>query len=613
MKSYRERTEDILEKANTAKKARTARNKKLVAGISCSLAAVLILNLALFLPRGGNIAALPEGAVVVEPGPVGGVLTGETGHRAKSYSDVMRALGGLYPSGGSEWEGDVQGPATDSDHPGGSGSDAPGGSDKPSEYTDWEREGVIEGDLLARNEGRAFYLAKSSVGAIYAPYYRLQAYSLEETPELLGTLVIEPEEGFRFNSRAREIYLSEDGATVTVITDMFSGDPGAPSYVAIYTVDAEDPHTMSVTRTQFLSGGLLTSRMIDGDLFILSKYFPGEPGDEKDYIPQFGQWGAMTCIPAEDIFLPACVSSPAYTVFSVLSEKGEYLDGFAALTLADCICFTREACYMTGSHAKFFQMNCGPVSAEGVQTDLLRIPIAAGGKFGSPAMATFAGTVKDRYSMDCFRGTLRIAASVDGKYASLYILDAKTLTAVAAAENFAPEGETVFAVTFEQDRVYICTSDRKSDPVFCFDLSGLPRITYRQGEEHKGYSTELIAFTGDLFLGVGYDVGYEGATRRVKIELYDRDARLVASYLDPGNELYAGERKSFLVDGERGLFGLCTLMPYQPSFSLLSWDGSVLKRILRVDISEGGGESRALLLGDTLLLFDGTLIVRSLG
>ena len=156
-----------------------------------------------------------------------------------------------------------------------------------------------------------------------------------------------------------------------------------------------------------------------------------------------------------------------------------------------------------------------------------------------------------------------------------------------------------------------CTSDKSSDPVYCFDLSDLSRITYKQSGALKGYSTELIEFTDGLFLGVGYDVGYEGATCRVKIELYDQDAQLVASYLDPVNKLFAKDRKSYLIDKERGLFGISTDMPSQGCFSLLRWDGSRLKRILYIDFM-GENELRPILQGNTLFLFDGFLITRQL-
>lgn len=476
MKTYRERTEEILEKAKTIKRKRSARNKKLAAGISCSLAAVLAVNLAIFLPSRGGDKMLDQ--AVGSPQTVGGVLTGATGKQAGSYEEVVNTLGGMFASGGNEWnsEGDVSGPATDSDHTE-DGSSA-GGSSVVRECIDLETEGIVEGTFFARGEDMAFCLTENSLGAVYAPSLVLQAYTLEETPTLLGSVAIKAEEDFRFNCQSRAIYLNEDGDSVTVLANM-SDTQKRLSYVAIYTVDVEKPHTMSVIKAQFLSGELLTSRSIGGDLIIFTQYIPKGLGSEKDFLPQHGDLKEMKSIPAGNIFLPACVSSPVFTVFTALNKSGAYLDSCAALSLAGPVYFTREACYVTGTHEKLFDMNCGAVSAKGVQTDLVRIPIGSDGTFGSPAHATFAGAIKDSTCINCYGGTLRIAATVDAQYASLYILDAKTLEAVAAAENFAPAGETVLAATFEKERAFISTGTAQQTHRFCFDLSDPKKISYQ--------------------------------------------------------------------------------------------------------------------------------------
>ena len=105
------------------------------------------------------------------------------------------------------------------------------------ETTDNQVQGVIEGDLIKRTSDRIFYLGEGENG------YELRAYSL--AGEVLCRYTVTPEDGFVFLDNA-EMYLSEDGETITLLTSCATVD-----YTERYTalVGLSVAQTDAVTET----------------------------------------------------------------------------------------------------------------------------------------------------------------------------------------------------------------------------------------------------------------------------------------------------------------------------------------------------------------------------
>lgn len=591
MKSYRERTEDILEKAAAVKRRQRARNKKLAAGISCSLAAVLVLNFALFLPRGAE--KLP-------PNGTSGTDIPET---AESYAEVQERLRSAFsnlPSAGDDkTEGDGQWENNTS-------------ADSDREIAD-RADGVVEGDILKRGKKTAFYLTAG---------FRLQVYPIgtsDTSP--LGEIAIVPGGEYGFFNNMREMYLNEDLSAATVLSTVYS-PPEKLFYTAVITVETKNPAAMSVTGVQYISGKYVSSRMVEGKLLVVSEFAVSSDaalGNERLYIPQTGTLGAMASIPASDIFLPETAKQPVYTVVTSLSGDGERLDTRALLSFSDDVYVSGHALYATcgylaDSGDSSEREGAGHASARHYEyrTDVVRIEFNGNGKLILAARTAVEGQIGDRFSMDEYKETLRVFATTGGAHAgeganaSLYVYNAETLELIACIGNFASGGEKVRSARFDGDAAYVCTAADLNAPVFKFDLSDLDRITYTDSGGIAGYSTALTKFTGGLLLGIWH----KRSTDELRIGFYDENIRPVASYSggDLGN--CSEDYKAYYLGREFGLIGFAAA-DYSDGASnkyiLLRLNGTELTEAARVKISCGPDNARAFYEDGVLYIFDGDM------
>ena len=583
MKTYRERTEEILEKAEGIKKTRAARRKKLAAGLSCTLAAVLVLNLALFLPGGGDHSLADTDPTETAP----------------AYFAVRERLASIL----RDFEEDDQ-----------HWADAPGGEQSAPEkvyrnLADKQTEGVTGGDLFAQSNGTAFYLTTD---------YRLQAYSVA-TASPIGEVAIKPEGGFTFFGETREMYLSDDLSSATVFTSAY--DPRTQrTYTAMIGVETKDPATMSVTGVQYISGSYITSRLANGNFWVVSQFtvpHDCDLSDESEYIPQTGVLGAMEPIPAEAIFLPDEAQKPAFTVLSSLSEGGKLLAVRALLSFTGDAYFSQDAIYATGGFLAKTPTDGGAESYE-YRTHVVRIAYDKQGGLALSATATVRGKIESPFSMDEWDGTLRVFATTgylprgalkrtpvpSETNVSLFIYEATTLRPLASKEGFAQGGESVRAARFDGDRAYVFTASRISDPLFAFDLADLGKITCTKGKI-PGFAIYLTQFTDGLLLGIGSGTVPLG----VNVELYDGQVVQVASstaaeaWNDPQNF------KVSCIEGEYGLVGFAARRgsDREPTYFLFRWDGETLSEAAEIPISCSPENARAFCEDGVLYLFDGTL------
>jgi uncharacterized secreted protein with C-terminal beta-propeller domain len=244
-----------------------------------------------------------------------------------------------------------------------------------------------------------------------------------------------------------------------------------------------------------------------------------------------------------------------------------------------------------------------------------------GDRLEQKGSAVVEGSVKNQYSMDEYQGVLRVVTStnktvtqyhdngtVSGmvqRNANLYCIDLENFSVVACVEAFAPEGEQAESVRFDGNMAYVCTAEviTLTDPVYFFDLSDLSNITYKDTGTIDGYSSSLVDFGEGLLLGIGV-----GAERNLKIEIYEQTQTGVESLCAyEQNALFAEAYKSYYIDRENSLVGLCIypLSGQKPIYVLLHFDGYELNELLRVPVSVGDLASvRAVLIDGWLYVFD---------
>ena len=589
MKTSTERTQDILARAG-AERARRKKRIKLTSVLAAGLSLVLALNLVLFIPYN---TAMPD----------------LSAYRGSEYYSLMQQINELtyrpprYKNNFEAWFGGLFGGY------GGNGmAEAPGDAGDDGAYaevTDNQVQGVIEGDRFKRAGDTMFYLQGGS------GEYILQAYSLAKADsKLLGTVHIgEQQDSYYYTSYTEraEMYLSEDGDTVTLFTpvSVWNGKTMIV-YTEIVGIDVSDPADMRETGRRYVSGNYITSRSVGGDFLLVSEfavYTNPDFSDEAQYLPQAGEFGDMENLPVDDIVRPDIATAARYTIVTRLNESAEIEDCLAFFSYTDEVYISQNNVFVTRGYNNGEEAVCGEYVSYTVRESRTKISAVAyaGGELTLLGSADIPGTIKDQYSMDERDGTLRAVTTLNryfpessgdasllppyGQNAGVYVISLSDFTVLGSLEWFAPDGEEVMSVRFEKEKnaVWVCTAIEITDPVFKIDLSDPENITYVRTEDIDGYSTSLVDFTGGTLLGIGY-----GTRDSLKIEVYAEDGDSVRSLdaYEVNDVSFASEYKAYLIDRENALVGL-HVSPFNGEnyYLLLRFDGYELVALEKVTLA----------------------------
>ena len=589
MKTSTERTKDILARAD-AEKARRKKRITLTSVLAAGLSLVLAFNLVLFIPYN---TAMPD----------------LSAYRGSEYYSLMQQINELtyrppqYKNNFEAWFGDLfSGKGDDmAEAPGNAGDDS-----AYSEVTDNQVQGVIEGDRFKRAGDTVFYLQGNTDG------YTLRAYSLAGADsEPAGTMHIgEREDTYYYSSYTEraEMYLSEDGDTVTLFTpvSVWNGKTSIV-YTEIVGIDVSDPANMRETGRRYVSGNYITSRSVEGDFLLISEfavYSNPDFSDEAQYLPQAGELGDMENLPVEDIVCPDVATAARYTIVTRLNESAEIEDCLAFFSYTDEVYVSQNNVFVTRGYYNGEETVNGENVSYTLRESRTEISAVAyaGGELTLLGSADIPGTVKDQYSMDERDGTLRVVTTLYryfpessgdasllppyGQNAGVYVISLSDFTVLGSLEWFAPEDEQVMSVRFEKEEnaVWVCTAIEITDPVFKIDLSDPKNITYIRTEDIDGYSTSLVDFTGGTLLGIGY-----GTWDSLKIEVYAEDGDSVRSLdaYEVKDASFASEYKAYLIDRENALVGMHVVnwIDGSNTYVLLHFDGYELVELAKVKLA----------------------------
>ena len=589
MKTSTERTKDILARAD-AEKARRKKRITLTSVLAAGLSLVLAFNLVLFIPYN---TAMPD----------------LSAYKDSEYYSLMQQINELtyrpprYKNNFEAWFGDLfSGKGDDmAEAPGNAGDDS-----AYSEVTDNQVQGVIEGDRFKRAGDTVFYLQGNTDG------YTLRAYSLAGAhSEAVGTVRIgEREDTYYYSSYTEraEIYLSEDGDTVTLFTpvSVWNGKTSIV-YTEIVGIDVSDPANMRETGRRYVSGNYVTSRSVEGDFLLISEfavYSNPDFSDEAQYLPQAGELGDIENLPVEDIVCPDVATAARYTIVTRLNESAEIEDCLAFFSYTDEVYVSQNNVFVTRGYYNGEETVNGENVSYTVRESRTEISAVAyaGGELTLLGSADIPGTVKDQYSMDERDGTLRVVTTLYryfpessgdasllppyGQNAGVYVISLSDFTVLGSLEWFAPEDEQVMSVRFEKEEnaVWVCTAIEITDPVFKIDLSDPKNITYIRTEDIDGYSTSLVDFTGGTLLGIGY-----GTWDSLKIEVYAEDGDSVRSLdaYEVKDASFASEYKAYLIDRENALVGMHVVnwIDGSNTYVLLHFDGYELVELAKVKLA----------------------------
>ena len=617
MKTYHERTEDVLTKIEHKKKVRRITRIAITATVTAILALVLFLPYT--PPSVRQYAGSPYYALIQK------INTAQYG-TPKHANRFEALLDGILSFGltSNSAPGAVV-PAPGAPSNGMAGDGVP--EENYQEITDNQVEGVIEGDLIKRSDRYIYYLHRD----------RLAVYSIEGADSAqLGAYA------FSFDGKAevsyytaehREMYLSKDCTTVTLVLSGYGDvlEEGKKGYfLCVVDLDVTDPTAIREIDRVYITGTYHSSRLVDGKLLLMSQYYiPREVdfGQSETYVPQIGTPGEMECVPANSIIAPDELSTTTYTVVTMLDQKTlDVTDTAAFLSYNAQLYVSKDKIFATRGYS-----DTEKTLTKGVYTTMTEIACMGYNADGLEELGSvkLAGSVKDQYSMDEHDGILRVVTSTrvrestidmsagsehfspsnSRRNANLYCVSLADWSVLAKVEAFAPEGETVESVRFDGDYAYVCTAEvvTLTDPVYFFDLSDLNNITWKDTGTIDGYSSSLVNFGNGNLIGIGF-----GDERQLKIEAYretENGVESICSY-----EQYASfstDYKSYYIDRENQIIGigLCFWGGEEyPGFwyVLLHFDGSAFRELAMIPMDDSGTliqEMRGVVIDGWLYVF----------
>lgn len=573
MKTYQQQTESIFKKVKQRK-----RKKRAVAlGVCATLLGAFAL--VLFMPYTNQY------------------YTNLEGYRNSEYYSVMEKIDEVmgqnrrvstYKNNFDKWtstlfgflgRGDMAPSDANGELAGDLDTGASGSSGSSGEYretTDNQVEGVVEGDLLKRTDSYAFYLtaADTSLWKQEGYYEKLNAHLLRvysiagAESEQVEEYRIENDSGMKATSPV-EMYLSEDCTTLTVFSET-RGD-GGYMYTLVVSLDVTDPTNVKENGRIYLSGNYISSRLIDGEFLVINSYkvkSDVDYGNEKTFLPQYGDGETMQSVAAGNVVCPEIVTSASYTVVTKLNEKSLAMeDDLALFSYSEEVYVSATNLFLTQTYQESSEVASERI--ERISKTQISCVNHSGDGLTLTGSACVDGTVKNQYAMDEYENVLRVVTTSMKqsllKYGdawgtsnrennvNLYCVDLTSFEMIAKVEGFAP-GESAESVRFNGTKAYVCTAVviELCDPVFFFDLSDLPDIKWTDTGTIDGYSSNLIDFGEGYLVGIGKNLRSE-----LKIEVYTQGEGKVDSvscYELDG--IFSEDYKSYLIDRENGLIGL---------------------------------------------------------
>ncbi len=507
---------------------------------------------------------------------------------------------------------------------------APGvGAPVYAETTDNQVAGVIEADLVKRSDKHIYYLNGST----------LYVYSVEgEGSKLISEYDIDTE-GIRYGYYDRwELYLSQDCTTVTVIAPCTVKTDRFVSHVSVISLDVTDPANITEKGRASVSGGLISSRLVNGKLLLVTEFYAGDAdfSDESTFIPQIDTGEGAFSIPVDDIVSPDKLSSSRYTVVCRFDNGTLALeDQTALLSYSDAVYVSRDNVFAVRRYTE--NVGFEDVTCRLVMTEISAVSYS-GESFEPLGSVTVEGYIKDQYSLDEYNGMLRVVTTTSNSYisnsartnalgiaetvskpkefpvtlgtsASLYVVELADLTVSAQVNYFAPVGETVRSVRFDGNAAYVCTAVQNTDPVFFFDLTDIKDIKVKDTGTISGFSTSLVNMGNGFLLGIGQGASWNS----VKVEVYEEaesGVRSVAVY-EKNGATYAQDYKAYLIDREKGLVGLGINFEYEAGeyfygergrYVLLHFNGYDLVPVVNTVLEGDNSKKRGIIIDEYLYL-----------
>lgn len=544
--------------------------------LAAACLAVVIGGAAIYQQMGGADGLLMRNSSSGRGGTDEEVSVGSTIASAKDYDEVFQYFERYEEaisrsSGGSGFLGDTVNENASADRgeakmesssadraDTGAAPQAYEGSEGSYSDTNVRTEGVGEADIV-KTDGNYLYALKESAAeiAIVDPS--------GDDMKKIGS--ISPERGAQIS----EFYVAGDQLFVLCNIPKTNLNENEVYFyygedATLLTYDISDRENPKLTAKLSQSGRYLTSRFVDGYLYLFSSFtVEGDCRSEDidSYIPMVNG----KSIAGTDIFLPPMNTANQYTVVtSVKADKpDEIVDQKAVLA-------ENGQCYVSGSNIYIYESiwrNARFQSLTSGGTTAVRRISYADGMLKGEAQGKVKGYVNDSFSIDEYDGYLRIVTTINAATNTttnttnaVYVLD-EDLKTVGKITDLAKD-ERVYSARLLGKTGYFVTY-RQTDPLFSVDFSD-PKNPQITGElKIPGFSQYLHLYDDGLLLGIGMDTEEEsGVTNGVKLSMFDisdpADVKEVQKYTIKGaysSDVF-NDYRAVLIDKERNMIGFST-------------------------------------------------------
>lgn len=361
--------------------------------------------------------------------------------------------------------------------------------------------------------------------------------------------------------------------------------------IAVYDVStADDPRRELLAG---ISGSLMTSRMINGVVYLLSQDFVGYLGED-NLMPTTWEEGKSREVALSTVKYDPQTQHPNsfINILALDTADGSHSSLSIVAGWSSTVYMSKESLYFAiqkweGDVVVVDDEDViGPDDASSAKTTIYRIA-TDGLHMTDSARGDVKGWLLNQFSMDEYGGKLRVATTTGWSLTqnAVYVLD-DSLQVVGALERLAPT-ERIYSARFVGETLYLVTF-RQIDPLFVIDLSN-PEDPKVSGElKIPGFSSYLHPVDESHVLGIGLEGGY------VKVSLFNvsdptapvEQSELLIEGLYSSPVLY--DHKAVLFDLERELL---VIPGRQTNWLSSDWNYTCsctpAAYVLRVSLSEG--------------------------
>jgi len=419
--------------------------------------------------------------------------------------------------------------------------------------------GIDEGDIV-KTDGKYIYVLRNNELIIFKA-------DGAGTKQVSKTVVCKNEEDTAVPNNKNEYYYSYEYATemyvhngkLVVLTSfndysqLFRNNIYTykdSQITKVYVYDVSDPAAPKLEAQLGQDGYMLTSRLIDGTLYLISTYYVYNPieDDPGTFIPRVYAEGEATLFPRDCIAIMPYLSSTSYTIVcsydlteAKLAANQSVLGGGSTVYMNQKNLYIAANNTDTQESAPYRDSIYTVIDyAYKSVTDIMRFDVTDGG-ISFTGSCTVPGRLLNQFSMDEYNGFLRLVTTTysssysvysdekmgwsnyvwreDLSANALYILD-EAMSITGKIEDIAKD-ERVYSVRFDGDIGYFVTF-RQVDPLFAVDLADPSAPKILSALKIPGFSDYLHVYGDGLLFGLGRNADENtGRTGSMKMSMFD--------------------------------------------------------------------------------------------